>query len=282
MSGIIFSKLWVIESLPTGERKTGKHLFDNQLEEAKRVRPELITQFAAPETKCELFEVLQKIRDEAAIGTYPMIHFECHGCERGLGTANRELVKWDELREVLVDINRSTQLNLMIVVAACNGAHLINASTKLDAAPFWAIIGPEVEVTDLHIQANFGQFYESFFSSLDGDKAINVLNDGVDHNKRIYHFISAAGLFARAYRSYFNRHCIGKGKEERLEHLLSEGMKNPEVAIRGEIWARQQILERLASEDQHFDMLRRRFFFIDEFPGNDARFPLSKDEIVGA
>lgn len=233
MSGNIFNKLWVIESLPSGELRTGKNLFDNQLDKAKQVQQNLVVKFSEPITKAELFDVLEEIRKEAVSGIYPMIHFECHGCEDGLGTASGELVEWDEIRETLIEINRSTKLNLMIVIAACNGAHLIKVSTKLDAAPFWAIIGPEVEVTAGHIQDNFGRFYESFFSDLDGDKAINILNEGAAHSDRIYHFLSAAGLYTRAYRTYYKSHCVGKGKKERVEQLVSEAMKNPNVRKRG-------------------------------------------------
>lgn len=40
MSGNIFNKLRVIESLPSGELRTGKNLFDNQLDKAKQVQQE--------------------------------------------------------------------------------------------------------------------------------------------------------------------------------------------------------------------------------------------------
>ena len=191
MPGNILNKLWVIESLPSGELRTGKNLFDNQLDKAKQVQKDLVVEFAEPITKAELLEVLEKIRNEALNGILPMIHFECHGCEDGLGTASGELVEWDEIREILIEINRSTKLNLMIVIAACNGAYLIKVCTKLEAAPFWAIIGPEVEVSAGHIQDNFGRFYESLFSDLNGDKAMNILNEGVAHSTYVYHFRSA-------------------------------------------------------------------------------------------
>jgi hypothetical protein len=280
MTGNIFDKLWVIESLPFGELRTGKNLFDNQLGKAKQVQNDLIVEFADPITKVELFEVLERIRNEALNGIYPMIHLECHGCEDGLGTASGELVEWDEIREILIEINRSTKLNLMIVIAACNGAHLVKVSTKLDAAPFWAIIGPEVEVSAGHIRDNFGKFYESFFSDLDGDKALNILNEGATHLERTYHFLSAAGLFSRAYRTYYKSHCAGKGKKERIEHLVTEALKNPEVNKRGVAWARQQVKQGLACEDKHFEKLRKRFFFIDQFSENDARFRLSREQII--
>jgi len=282
MSGNIFNKLWVIESLPSGELRTGKNLFDNQLDKAKQVQKDLVVEFADPITKAEFFDVLKKIKNEALNGVYPMLHFECHGCKDGLGTAIGEIIEWDEIRETLIDINRSTKLNLMIVIAACNGAHLIKVSTKLDAAPFWAIIGPDVEVTAGHIQDNFGRFYESFFSDLDGDKAIEILNEGAARPERTYHFLSAAGLFSRAYRTYYKSHCIGKGEKERIENLVTEAMKNSEVKKRGVDWARQQVKQVLACEDQHFDKLRKRFFFIDQFPENEERFRLSLEKIIAS
>jgi len=282
MSGHMFHKLWVIESLPSGELKTGKNLVDNQLANAKQQQPDLIVEFAEPITKAEFFEVLETIKNEALSGMFPMIHFECHGCEDGLGTASGELIEWDELREILIEINFSCKLNLMIVIAACNGAHLIKVSTKLDAAPFLAIIGPEVEVTAGHIKDNFGRFYESFFTDLDGDKAIGILNQQADHSDRTYHFLSAAGLFSRAYRSYYRSHCVGKGKQQRIEFLVTEAMKNPDVQKRGVGWARKQVKMGLAHEDQHFDRLRKRFFFIEQYPDNDGRFSLSREDILAS
>ena len=96
------------------------NLFDNQLDKAKQVQKDLVVEFAEPITKAELLEVLEKIRNEALNGILPMIHFECHGCEDGLVTASGELVEWDEIREILIEINRSTKLNLMIVIVTCS------------------------------------------------------------------------------------------------------------------------------------------------------------------
>jgi len=279
-SSIIFTKLWVIESLPDGELKTGKNLVDNQLEDAKIAQQNLKVNFKQPVTKSEFFEVLEKIKDESLNGEFPMIHIECHGCEDGLGVASGELIEWDELREHFIDINKSCQLNLMIVVAACNGANLIKVSTKLDAAPFWAIIGPESEVTAGNIQVNFGNFYKIFFKDLDGDKAIKALNLGKSGSDRKYHFLSAEGLFSRAYLKYYKSHCIGKGKSERIESLTSQAMQNPEVKNRGVNWARIQIKNGLRDEDKHFEKLKKRFFFIDKYPNNANRFKISREDIV--
>lgn len=281
VSESIFNKLWVIESLPEGDPKTGTSLVDNQLNGVKQENPELNIAFEQPITKADLIEVLRKIRDEARTGMYPMLHLECHGCPDGLGVASGELVEWDELREILIDINQACRLNLVIVLAACNGAHLIKVSTKLDRAPFWAIIGPENKVKAGDIEKDFGAFYQTFFKNLNGDVAIDALNKGQVPSDRTYHFLSAKGLFIKAYRKYYKSHCIGKGRRERIEYLTTQAMKNPDVKRRGVNWARNKVKEGLASEDAHFEKLRNRYFFVDCCPENAQRFPLHRDEVIG-
>lgn len=280
-SGSLFNKLWVIESLPAGDPKTGTHLVDNQLKDAKLAQPDLEVAFEQPDSKKSLIKVLEAIRDEARDSNkYPMIHFECHGCEDGLGTANGELVAWDDLREILIEINQACRLNLVVVLAACNGAHLIKVATKLDIAPFWAVIGPEVEVMADAVQRDFGAFYSKFFETLDGDIAIYELNQGVTDSSRQYHFLSAAGLFIRAYTKYYNTYCTGKGRRKRVENLVTQALENVAVKKRGVNWARKAVKNGLRNEEQHFNKMRTRFFLIDQFPENEVRFPLLYQEVL--
>jgi len=276
-----FNELWVIESLPEGDLKTGKALVESQLEEAKRANPDLLVAFEQPETKQELLQLLGKIRDEArSDGVYPMIHFECHGCPDGLRLANNELVSWDDLRKTLVEINQACRLNLVIVVAACNGAHLIKVTTKMDRAPFWGIVGPEAEVTAGDVERDFGEFYKTFFDKLDGDAAVDALNHGVARPDRKYHFLGALGLFIRVYARYYKNHCTGKAKRKRVEDLVTQAMQNPDVQRRGVNLVRKKVKAGLADEHAHFNGMKERFFFIDLFPDNARRFPVSLDDVL--
>ncbi len=280
-SGSLFNKLWVIESLPAGDLKTGQNLVDNHLAQAKLRQPDLKVAFEQPDTKERLWRLLEAIRDQArGDGLYPMIHFECHGCPDGLGVASGEMVTWNDLRTTLIEINHACRLNLVIVLAACNGAHLIKVATKLDRAPFWAIIGPEVEVTAGAVERDFGAFYSTFFETLDGDAAIAALNRGVTDSSRQYHFLSAAGLFVRAYSRYYNDHCVGKGRRKRVEELVTRALEKTEVRRRGVKWTRQRVKEGLKNEEQRFDKMKDRFFFIDSFPENAERFSLSYQGVL--
>ena len=279
--GTLFNKLWVIESLPKGDLKTGTQLVDNQLKKAKTIYPNLEVELITPENKTSFIAALEKIRDETRDNnSYPMIHFECHGYKDGIGAANNELISWDDLRLILLEINQACKMHLVVVLAACNGIYLINVATKLDRAPFWAIIGPEVEVKAGEIQRDFGAYYTKFFESLDADAAVYELNRGVTDSSRQYHFISAAGLFVRAYVSYHNTYCIGKGKRERVESLVTQAMEQPDVRQRGIKWARQYIKNGLKNEEDHFNNLKRKFFFIDQFEENEDRFTIQYDQVL--
>lgn len=279
--GSLFNKIWVIESLPEGDLKTGTALVEGQLEEAKRDNPELIVAFEQPKTKQELLNVLEKVRtDTLSNDYYPIIHFECHGCPDGLGTATHELVTWDELRKILIGINQACRLNLVIVLACCNGVHLIKTATRMDRAPFWAIIGPEVEVTAGDSMTSFREFYKTFFETMNGDTAIDALNKGMARTDRKYHFLSAVGLFVRAYTRYYSKFCTGKSLRERTEKLISEAMKNPNVQRHGVKWVRTQVKGALAANDVNFNKLKNRFFFIESFPENNERFPLTHDSVL--
>jgi hypothetical protein len=276
-----FHKLWVIESLREGDLKTGTRLVEDRLLPAQSRHRNLEVVHRSPTTKSQLVKVLETIRDEALHqGLYPLIHFDCHGDLSCLQTTNGDQLTWEELRLLLIEINHACRCNLLIVVAACNGVHLIKCSTQLDRAPFYAVIGPNTKVEAGEIERDFQAFYSVLFQNLDGDDALRVLNNGKEGSQRTFHFVSSAGIFAAAYRTYYNDHCIGKGLASRREELLTTLLASPEVKKRGFRWIRKMIKEALSREDEHFVELRNRFFFLDKFPENKDRFNFSLSDVL--
>ncbi len=210
-----------------------------------------------------------------------MIHFECHGSPDGFCLANSELVSWKELRNILIEINYACRLNLVIVLAVCNGLHLIKAVEKLDRAPFLAIIGPEVEVNTGDLERDFGAFYMTFFDNLDGYSALESLNQGIDSSDWKYHLRFAEDFFIKAYVRYYKDNCIGKRKRERIENLITDAMENPEVRSIGVNRIRKLIKQKLlVLNEEHFNKKKKLFFFIDKYPDNAERFQLSFDDVL--
>jgi len=225
---------------------------------------------------------LDKIKNECLTGTYPMIHFECHGGPEGLQLGNNEVIKWEDLRDSLIGINLASKLNLVIVVAACNGIHLIKVSTQLDRAPYWAVIGPTKEVMELDVKRDFGEFYRTLFEGFNGDDAVLALNRGVTGSDRPYQFRTSVGLFKRAYIEYHKKNCIGKGKRVRVENLVTAAMGDTSCKTLGVREVRKRIKEGLAKEDEHFEKMKNKFFFIDLYSENGARFPITYNDIISS
>ena len=242
--------------------------------------PVIAVEIGCPTDKVSFFNVLSAVERDANAGIYSMIHLECHGSKEGLQLTNSDIVRWSELRDALIRINIASHLNTVIVVAACNGIHLINVSTRLDRAPFWAVIGPVEEISDLTLKRDFAAFYDTFFRSLSGDDTINALNNGASGPDRIYHFRTSAGLFMRAYIAYHQTHCVGKGKNVRLEALVTEAMKEPDTRSKGVNWVRKHLKAELGKEREHFMKVKNRFFMIDKFPENAERFLISYDDAI--
>ncbi|MDW7729305.1 MAG: hypothetical protein SCJ94_04775 [Bacillota bacterium] len=226
--------------------------------------------------------MFNKIRDEVKLeDIYPMIHFECHGSPDGLYVTNGEFITWQELRRYLIDINYACRLNLVIVLAACNGYHIIKVAEKLDRAPFLLIIGPEGEVSTGDVERDFDAFYASFFDDLDGYAALNSLNRSLGPSAWKYHIMSAEALFINAYVKYYKENCTGKRKRERIENLITKGMKDPRVQNFGVGKTRKLIKQKLTvANEEHFNRKKKQFFFVDEFPDNMKRFPFSFNDVL--
>lgn len=278
---VSFDKLWVLESLKEGELKTGRSLVEDPLVTAAASCTNLKLEYRTPSSKKEFFEVLDLIRAQATNqGHTPILHFECHGSKEGLELASGELVQWQELRDRLIAINQACRTHLIITVAACDGAHLIKVAAVLDRAPFWAIIATEGEIAAGALAEDFGNFYRELFSSMNGDAAIKALNRGITDARRRYKFISAAGLFARAYRKYHERYCVGQARQERVEELVTQKLEQSAGRELHIGTVRKQIKQELANHGKHFDTLKKRFFSIDQFPENQARYNFTLEDIL--
>ena len=278
-----FHKLWVIESLPSNERKTGANLVSNELNAVNRKHPGFSLEYAQPQSVAEFMSTLQRIYSEAQAGCYPMLHIECHGSKAGLGMASGELLEWEDLRKSLISINQECRLNLVITLAACKGIYLIHTASKLDRAPFWGVIGPHEDMFDVDLERAYGAFYEEFVTTLSGDDAVKALNSSISSSSGdAFHFRSAEALFKRAYREYLEKNCTGDGLEYRISALEAKIQKESTMPDGGSSWMRQYLRDKLAPEAhrQHFEDKMKYFFFQDLFPTNAKRFQVDFDDVA--
>lgn len=272
-SGFGFKTVWVLESLPDGEYRTGKELYDGILLPRHRRDPGLLVEFVDVADREGLFRSLEQIRSTlASTGQVPLIHFETHGNEQGLGLKSGEFVCYEELCPVLREINILSQDNLFVVVAACQGSYLafMLKDSLTDPCPFWGICGPSVEITAGDVIAGYSAFYEEALVSADMNKALTCLKRAIPHHADKFNIWNSEYLFLIAFRHYLRDHCNEEAIEKRAQMIITEA----ELGLRGRIDTAKYgdyIRQRLGTEDgqkQEFKRMVNSFFMHDKFPEN--------------
>jgi hypothetical protein len=139
------SGIHIIESLPGGfSRRTGFRLYETLESLAGGASPPRIEiHYRWVTTRQQLLDHLEAIAADAiARGRSPMLHFETHGAREGLQLVSGQVVTWKELQPALTAINVARRLNLIVIIAACNGLDLLKILVPTDRAPARLIIGP--------------------------------------------------------------------------------------------------------------------------------------------
>lgn len=269
-SEFYFSKVYVIESLPLGERRTGTNIFTDIIERKTWQNPVLKAELLAPQTRIEFVQCLEKIRCEIETGeAWPFIHFEIHGSPDGFSLANGEDFTWEELYPHLKMLNFLTRNNLFVSLATCFGAHIFNVVNPLQTAPFYGYVGSWETVGDRDLEADFTEFFKVFLSSSSMTKAIERLNQSAGEATNRYTVFHAEGLFDLIYdERYMKQVMTAEGFERRVNEFFAHFLKT-----RSDYFLRLSIPEIRAAIRRSFfkmqDSLRlqvRQVFLIKDLP----------------
>jgi len=264
--------------------RTGWDLF-NELEPLGIMsKPSVPVDFHRIETRAEFLALLQRFEhDNRQSGRSPVLHIETHGGKDGI--EGDEGIKWPELMEALIPLNRLSRLNLVVILAACEGFYGVQMlQPDRRAAAFRGLIGPHVEVSTGNMQRACMAFYRTLFNQLDGDSAVAAMNAALVSPADAFWLISAEDAFKTVNRSHFQEHC-GPGALARRRDRLMSRIARRHRARQG-LDASQQLAEQWFAQatahllDQRglFERLRREYFFINAFPENDARFDVTFEE----
>lgn len=269
-SEFYFSKVYVIESLPAGERKTGTNIFNDIIERRTWQNPDLKAELLAPQTRAEFVQSLEKIRHEVEEGeALPFIHFEIHGFPDGFSLASGEDFTWKELYPHLKMLNFLTRNNLFVSLATCFGAHIFSVVNPLQTAPFYGYVGTWERVGDRDLEADFTEFFNEMLSSLSMTKAIKRLNQSAGAATNRYTVFHAEGLFDLIYdERYMKQVMTAEGFERRVDEFFVATMKRtPDYFLRLSIPEIRAAIRRSFFKMQ--DPLRlmvRQVFLIKDLP----------------
>jgi hypothetical protein len=267
--------VWVIESLRQGDLRTGTDLRDAVLVPLQATHKHLKVFFSAPVTKADLFDVLQKVLNECRTKDLsPILHFEVHGGRKGMELTSGEVVSWEELKGVFTDINVATSFNLLVVLAACDGANLVAILRPTDRAPMWGLVGPVSLVSAGDLFRDFSAFYQVLLTHLHGDEAVRALNRSAKGTRWQYAFYSAYYMFGRVYEYYKRTHGAGVELRRREKKIARQVAKSRGQSLRSAANLRKMIAKRLRNHKENFLPFAVRFFMHDLVPSTQHRYPL--------
>jgi hypothetical protein len=209
---IRFDHIHVIESLNSGfAGRTGTRLFGEI--ESWCVETPVKPILHRVTTRAEVERVLRDVADAAAHGSWPLIHFETHGIDAGpknrratsgIVLASGESMTWRELAPPLTTINEATRLNLIVFMAACNGADLATLIQPLEGAPVRIVVGPMQVVSAGILETATHAFYRSILSGGDGSAATRAIREALHPNEAMFWTVTAEWLFLEILKGYYN------------------------------------------------------------------------------
>lgn len=286
MSFFQFNRIYVIESLPDGERQTGTELHSDLLKWQTHNHPNLKTDIFNPKDRIEWDSILENIRKECETeNTVPIIHFEVHGSSNkdGIILKSRQLITWNDLYNSLLEINTLTKMNLFLTMAVCYGACFMQEMRIDRAVPFYGLIGSfeVLKVSDLYIR--YYEFYTEFLQSLALDKAFTKLREANPSMPADYRFISAEETFHKVYKGYIRNKAT---KKSDMQARALDAARENNITFTNRQEKRKFIADfkkkLVDTKDKYYKEHSSVFFMIDKFPENRARFniPNTLNEFV--
>lgn len=273
-----FNKIYVIESLPDSETKTGTNLYNDIIRRKLWNLQPYQSELVIINSKLEFLNLFEKVKSEIIDNKIiPFFHFEIHGSPNGFLLRSNERVSWLELHHRFIELNILVNNKIWISLATCYGAYIHSIIQPTDRSPFYGYIGSWEELNIEDLQASFERFFDILLDEFDFLKALNGLNLENPNLPTEYKIGTSKEVFKRVYDNYEKKFFEPARFQERLDNLVKEALTDPQNKILNlsENFYRQNA-ERMLIKDKVFyrRKFEHNFFLIDLYPANLNRFDL--------
>ena len=176
-------KVYILESLWQGDRKTGEDLKDflRQMSVDKKLSlSDFDYQYISISNKEELLAALATIGTEVdGNNKWPIIQVECHGSEKGEGlvVSSGENVCWKDLFDSLRTINIASSNLLMLNLSMCFGDTVIRYIDPQKRAPFRGVTFTQGKAYPDQLEKAWSNFYTGITDTSKEYGFINLAHD---------------------------------------------------------------------------------------------------------
>jgi hypothetical protein len=221
-----FNTVYIIESLPKGERRTGKELHQ-QLKFKSFQYEQLRPRYEEVQTRKAFVKLLHRIEEQVVKGFMPWLHLEIHGGMKGLTFSSGDVLDWDDLHQHLRRLNKVTGNNLMVSFATCQAGFTYFSIDPMVPAPFIGVIAPFNTVTSREIEEGFSAFFDELFDSNDIPNAVDALNQSSTPPR--FQFLHAEGFFYMLWGMLEEHYTNPVTYRERILSTMSQALGNRNV-----------------------------------------------------
>jgi hypothetical protein len=281
-TAVRFNSIYVVESLPEGDLRTGREIFEQILMPAEFKIDGLVVEHTFVETKEEFVRCLRRIADAAAVANrLPIVHLETHGTRDGISLASGERLAWAELVPHLTPINVNCGNNLIVVAVSCYGWNLTASLLPSDRAPVFMLVGPTDAMAAGELLKATRLFYTALVGDMDVNSALESANPGLDFKDWLLQPATAEVLYCRVFRQYIDDYGGPEKIESRAQRLVEDIRRSRELdsvsAVALLITARRDLRDFPATYERH----RQRFLMLDLFPQDQDRMGLTYEKCLG-
>ena len=275
--GLYFDSVHIIESL--GEYHTGRRLFEDLEPIIGTATPQVTPHFNAVRSRAEFRELLRSIAEDARLYSHsPILHIEAHGSSAGIEVSSGECLPWTEFKAELTTINKISRLNLLVILAACDGANMVSIIQPVDRVPVRALIGPNRIVYPDEIERASLAFYRTLFDAGEVRAAWRAMNDAVAPDQLTFAAFTAEYMLRYVMHYYLKTLCSEDALAKREDDATASGLRDG--TIENVEHFRQWFRSYVRDHQRHFERMKQHFFFCDLYPENVTRFDVAFEDCL--
>ena len=171
--------VYIIESLPDGDLKTGRNLYE-KLRQEWLSNADYESVYEVIHTKKELIQLLLELTEKVKAKdnhTFYILHFETHGCENGMYLSSDEEITWRDLFSMIRPINVYMYDTLLVVLSMCDSKSIAYNIEPGERSPFRGALVTDMPLTAGYIDTIWDGVYKNVMSHFFEDKTPYYFSD---------------------------------------------------------------------------------------------------------
>jgi hypothetical protein len=161
----------------------------------------------------------------------PILHLSMHGNQNGIALTNDVELSWNDLRQLLLPLNRAMKGGLLICMSTCFGSAGCRMAMFADnEPPFWALVGNTGRAAWSDSAVAYISFYHLFFKGYPIETCVESMKVASgDHN-----FVAQSGQKTKenwlAFVSHLGLGQLGPSIEKAAQEAQDEADQIPDGA----------------------------------------------------